>query len=114
MGFDAASFVIVAAFVGIAAWLGVGTLRHGSFTGLMFGARSAGRVGELEGRAKGHRRVTLAVHRLEDGDPQRSVGIHMTGRAFASVQRVAGSVSREDAARLAALLERAAAADEPA
>lgn len=114
MELDGLSIVIVAAFLAVVAWLGFGTLRHGSFSGLMFGARSAGPVGELEGRAKGHRRVTVAVHRLEDGGSQRAVGIHMTGKAFASVQRVAGSVSRDDARRLAELLESAAAEHGPA
>ena len=87
-------------------------VRHGGVSGMMFGARSQGAVGEVEGRAKGSRRVTVAVHRLEAGDPQRSVGVHMTGKALTSVERMGASIGAEDARRLADLLERAAAGEE--
>jgi len=95
---------------GIAAlvWMGIRTVRYGSVAGSMFGARSAGELGRIQGRARGARRVTVAVHRLEDA-PKRAVGIQFTGKSATRVSRQAGSVSRDDARRLAELLERAVA-----
>jgi len=108
MPFDSVTLAFFVVFAGVVVWLGFQILRRGSFAGVMFGARSAGAVGRVEGRARGRRRITVTVHRLADGEPDRAVGIHMTGRTLASVERQAGSLSRDAALRLADLLDEAA------
>lgn len=80
-------------------------IRHGGVTGMLVGARTEEELGRIEGQAAGHRRVSLGVNRLEG---ERPIGIHFTGRAFMSVERIAASLSREDTRRLAEALEAAA------
>ncbi len=91
-------FVVVAIMV-------VRMVRYGGVTGMLVGARTEEKLGTIEGKAVGHRRVTLGVRRL---DGQRPVGVDFTGRAFMSVERLAASLSEADARRLAEALETAA------
>lgn len=93
-------------FLAVVAWTVLQMVRRGGMTGMLLGARTQGQLGRVEAQAVGNRRVTLAVHRLE-GD--RPVGVHFTGRAYMSVERIAGSLSSHDARRLAEALETAAA-----
>jgi hypothetical protein len=83
----------------------VRAIRYGGVTGMMLGARSQEKLGMIEGKAAGRRRINLVVHRL---DGQHPVGLHFTGYATASVERLAASLSREDTRRLADALETAA------
>lgn len=94
-------------FAAVVIHLVVQMVRHGGVTGALLGARTKRTLGKIEGTAYGDRRVTLGVLGLEG---ERPVGIHFTGRAFASVERMAGSLSRDDARRLADALDAAAEA----
>ena len=96
-------FVIV--FVAVLVTVLVRMFRYGGVTGMMVGARTQEMLGTVEGRAAGNRRVNVVVHHLEG---QRPLGIHFTGRAYMSVERIAGSLSRDDARRLAEALDMAA------
>lgn len=97
-------FIIV--FVAVVVMLVVRMIRYGGVTGMMVGARTQEKLGTIEGRAVGNRRINLAVHHLDGDHP---LGIHFTGHAYMSVERIAASLSREDARRLADALETAAA-----
>lgn len=99
---DGLFFIVFFVVVGT---LIVRAIRYGGVTGMLLGARSREQLGTIEGKAAGRRRVNLVVHQL---DSQQPVGIHFTGYATASVERLAASLSREDARRLAEALETAA------
>ena len=100
--------VFLFVLVGVVLVVGTQIVRHGGVSGAMFGARSGGEVGRVEGRAAGSRRVTVAVHRLQEPATDRVVGIHFTGRAVASVSRIGASLSRDAARALADALDEAA------
>lgn len=93
-------------FFVVLAMLVVRMIRYGGATGMMVGARTRERLGMIEGKAAGKRRINLVVHRLDGNHP---IGIQCTGHAYMSVERMAASLSREDARRLADALETAAA-----
>lgn len=97
--------LFVIAFIVILVMLVVRMIRYGGVTGMMVGARTQEKLGMVEGRAAGNRRVNLVVHHLDGDHP---FGIHFTGYAYMSVERIAASLSREDARRLADALETAA------
>lgn len=96
-------FYVIFAVVSVS--LIVQMIRHGGMTGAMLGARMKRELGKIEGKADGGRRITLGVRSLEGARP---VGIHFTGRSAMSVERMAASLSRTDARRLAEALETAA------
>lgn len=97
-------------FFAVIVMLIVRTVRYGGVTGMMVGARPQEKLGTIEGKASDRRRISLVVHQLDGDYP---VGIHFTGYATASVERLAASLSREDTRRLADALE-AAASEETA
>lgn len=101
--------VILIGFLVVLASVVVRMVRYGGVTGMLVGARTDEHLGRIEGQAAGHRRVTLGVRRLDD---QRPVGIDFTGRAYMNVERIAASLSRDDARRLADALETAADEEE--
>lgn len=92
-------------FFAVIVMLIVRMVRHGGVTGMMVGSRPQEKLGTIEGKASGQRRINLVVHQLEGDDP---IAMQFTGYATASVERLAASLSREDARRLADALETAA------
>jgi hypothetical protein len=80
-----------------------------SVAGMMLGAPIRRTVGEVQVTARRVRQVAR-IHVLESTEPDRAVGFELTSKAGLSYGIVPLSLSKEQARRLAQLLEEAASA----
>lgn len=80
---------------------------HGSYKGVLFGARVAGLVGEINLAKAGYVTRKLLVYRLVPGQAAE-VGIELQARALGSFQQEAIPMTKAEARRLAELLVKAA------
>lgn len=95
-------------FGGVALFFGWHVTRFGSFKGAIFGARLERSVGELDINNITLTKRTVRVHVLRDGKPDANVGVELVTKSFFSYQMHPLTLSRDDAMRLAALLQDAA------
>lgn len=107
MSAEAFTFVLIGIGFAVVAFR---LVRHGGPGGAMFGRRSNGSIGQVDGRGRGRNRVTVAVHALARPTEAQALGLLFTGRATASVSRLGASLSRDDARAVADALDAAAAA----
>ncbi len=83
-------------------------LKHGGVKGALFGAGIAETLGEVPGSGPRILNLAVRVHRLSGGARDRAVGLEFVAKSYASYQMFPVALSAADAARLAALLGKAA------
>lgn len=83
-------------------------IKHGGFKGAMFGAPIKTTVGEVSCAGPRPIRMVVKVHSLGGDSREKAVGVELVAKSFASYQMMPISLSKEDARKLATLLESAA------
>ena len=83
-------------------------LRHGGLKGAMFGARIERTLGQVDCSGVNFGSMVLKVHKLSGGGQEKSIGIEMVAKTFASYEMMPMTLSPVEAKKLATLLENAA------
>ena len=83
-------------------------LRHGGFKGGLYGATIDRELGTVKGESKGLVTLSLNVHRLSRPGHAGLVGLETVAKSVASYKSLPVALTREDARRLASMLQRAA------
>lgn len=84
-------------------------LKHGGLKAAMFGAPIDSTVGEVSGSGGRVMSLTVRVHRLGGGSPEKVIGLEWVARSFASYQMLPLTLSRAEAQKLCQLLQAALA-----
>jgi hypothetical protein len=82
-------------------------IKKGGLRGALFGARIKRTVGEVEGKRQGPVGVTLKVHVLDNAPAERTVGVEIVAKSFASYQMLPITLSKDDTGKLVELLKSA-------
>ncbi|GAA4861298.1 hypothetical protein [Luteimonas vadosa] len=106
---DVFTFIAIGAFATIFLWIVVRAIKHGGLKAAFFGASVKRTVGEISPDYSTLGRNTIRVHALDGSKASCAVAIELVSKTFTSYSMTPITLSREDARRLAVLLEQAAA-----
>jgi hypothetical protein len=106
MHMDPGFVMFLLVFLGVGGLMLFRVLKFGGFKAAMFGAPIQTTVGEVAGSGPRMMTLTVKVHRL-GGGTERSVGLELVAKSFASYQMMPVSLSSAEARKLAQLLQAA-------
>ena len=108
MNFESAfPFMFFAVFALVAGSLIYKLFKHGGLKAAMFGAPIAHTVGEVEGGGVRFMSMTVKVHTLGGGSPEKAIGLEFVAKSIASYQMMPVTLSAAEAKKLAILLQSA-------
>jgi hypothetical protein len=102
-------FVFFAVFFLVGGSFVAKIIKHGGFKAAMFGAPIESTVGEVTGSGGKLMHLSVKVHRLGGGSPEKTIGLEFAAKSFASYQMLPVTLSKVEAQRLSQLLQSALA-----